>query len=75
MLLPRPLKSLPVRQKTGDVFQHPDIPILDMEDLVKEALASRAPEDCDHKAPVIETRPAEIRRAWDCDTKINSKPR
>ena len=32
----RPLKSLPVRQKTGAVFQHPDIPILDMEELVRE---------------------------------------
>lgn len=66
----RPLKSLPVREKTGDVFQHPDIPICDLEDLVKEAMASRTPGDIyrSHQPP------AEIRRAWDCDTKLNSKP-
>ena len=71
---PRPLKSLPVRQKTGDVFHHPDIPILDMEDLVREAMASRTPGDTrGHQPPVM--RPAEIRMAWDYDTKLNSKPR
>ena len=72
-LLSRPLKSLPVRQKTGDVFQHPDIPILDMEDLVREAMASRIPGD--RARGDQETGPSEIRMAWDSDSKTNSKPR
>ena len=58
------------------MFHHPDIPILDMEDLVREAMASRTPgeaRDHQHKPPVM--RPAEIRMAWDYDTKLNSKPR
>ena len=66
----RPLKSLPVREKTGDVFQHPDIPIFDLEDLVKEAMASRTPGDISRG----QMPPVEIKRAWDCDTKINPKP-
>ena len=71
---PRPLKSLPVRQKTGDVFHHPDIPILDMEELVREAMASRTPGDTrGHQPPAM--RPAEIRMAWDYDTKLKSKTR
>ena len=72
-LLSRPLKSLPVRQKTGDVFQHPDIPILDMEDLVREAMASRT--SGDRARGDQETGPSEIRMAWDSDSKMNSKPR
>ena len=66
----RPLKSLPVREKTGDVFQHPDIPIFDLEDLVKEAMASRTPGDISRG----QLPPVEIKRAWDCDTKLNSRP-
>jgi len=43
----RTLKPLPITKnnKTGDFFHHPDIPIINMDELVQEALASQGYKD------------------------------
>lgn len=47
----RKLKALPIRKKTGDLFHHPDVPALNMDELFLESAASEQDQNLMDRQP------------------------
>merc|ERR1712198_504448 len=60
----RSLKTLPIRKKTGDLYHHPDLPVLNMDEILKETLATKSDKNIATSHETESSIPPDVRMAW-----------